>query len=211
MKPDLRELFCSTMKYYAFQVDGNEKGAQKYRFEVEPICKSKGSAVGYIAKYISKNIDGYGIDNYSYGKPANNSALRVCEWSSLWGIRQFQQFGEPPVNIWREAGRLALTEEVEITSVWLAADKDDWCEFIEVLGGVHVKRKDLPVTIVKEFVETEGEYWEPIGYVIKGLACQGEVYLSRHHQWKIQKKGSSSEKPSTSHNLGQQKTSTAKP
>lgn len=187
MKTEQQEQLCSTIKHYALEIDGDEKGAQKYRFKVEPICKSKGSAVGYIAKYISKNIDGYGVDNDSYGKPANISAQRICEWSSLWGIRQFQQFGGPPVTIWREARRLALTEQVNITSVWLAADKGDWCEFIEALGGVNVKRKDLPVTIVKEFIEKEGEYWEPIGYVIKGLACQGEFYLSRHHQWKIQK------------------------
>lgn len=205
MKTEQQELLCSTIKHYALEIDGDEKGAQKYRFKVEPICKSKGSAVGYIAKYISKNIDGYGVDNDSYGKPANVSALRICEWSSLWGIRQFQQFGGPPVTIWREARRLALTEQVNITSVWLAADKGDWCEFIEALGGVHVKRKDLPVTIVKEFIEKEGEYWEPIGYVIKGLACQGEFYLSRHHQWKIQKKGNSNENQDTSSNLGQQK------
>ena len=205
MKADQQELLCSTIKHYALEIDGDEKGAQKYRFKVEPICKSKGSAVGYIAKYISKNIDGYGVDNDSYGNPANVSAQRICEWSSLWGIRQFQQFGGPPVTIWREARRLALTEQVNITSVWLAADKGDWCEFIEALGGVHVKRKDLPVTIVKEFIEKEGEYWEPIGYVIKGLACQGEFYLSRHHQWKIQKKGNTSESQNTSSNLGKQK------
>jgi hypothetical protein len=210
MKSEQQELLRSTIKHYALQIDGNEKGAQKYRFKVEPICKSKGSAVGYIAKYISKNIDGYGIDNDLYGKSANISAQRICEWSSLWGIRQFQQFGGPPVTIWREARRLALTEQVEITSVWLAADKGDWCEFIEALGGVHVKRKDLPVTIVKEFIEKEGEYWEPIGYVIKGLSCKGEFYLSRHHQWKIQKKCKLDEQEATSSNLGQQKTSTVK-
>jgi hypothetical protein len=205
MKPEQQQLLRSTIKHYALQVDGNEKGAQKYRFKIESICKSKGSAVGYIAKYISKNIDGYGVDNDSYGKPANISAQRICEWSSIWGIRQFQQFGGPPVTIWREARRLALTEQVEITPVWLAADKGDWCEFIEALGGVHVKRKNLPVSIVKEFIETEGEYWEPIGYVIKGLACKGEIYLSRHHQWKIQKKNNSSDNSNTPSNLGLQK------
>jgi hypothetical protein len=211
MKAEQQDLLRSTIMNYALQIDGDEKGAKKYRFKVEPICKSKGSAVGYIAKYISKNIDGYGVENDSYGKPANISASRICEWSSLWGIRQFQQFGGPPVTIWREARRLALTEEVEITSVWLAADRGDWCGFIEALGGVHVKRKDLPVSIVKEFIEEEGEYWEPIGYVIKGLACQGEVYLSRHHQWKIQKKGCSNENSNTLSNLGQKETSTVKP
>lgn len=188
VKPEQRQLMRDTIKRYALEVDGDEKGAQKYRFKVDPILKSKGSAVGYIAKYISKNIDGFGVDKDEYGNPANNSALRVCEWPSLWGIRQFQQFGGPPVTLWREARRLALKEEVNITPVWIAAGKGDWCEFIEALGGVNVARKDLPVSLVKEFIEAEGEYWEPIGYVIVGLSCCGEIYTSREHTWTVRKK-----------------------
>jgi hypothetical protein len=188
VKPEQRHILRDTFSFYALQVDGDEAGAQKYRFTVEPILKSKGSAVGYIAKYISKNIDGFGVDKDNYGNPADIAALRVSEWSSLWGIRQFQQFGGPPVSLWREARRLALKEEVNISSVWVAADSGNWCEFIEALGGVNVKRKDLPVQLVKEFIETEGEYLEPIGYVIKGLSCGGEVYVSREHTWTKRRK-----------------------
>jgi Bacteriophage replication gene A protein (GPA) len=188
VKPEHREALRQTLTFYALQVDGNEKGAQKYRFTVEPINKSKGSAVGYISKYISKNIDGFGVDSDNYGNPAALAALRVNEWSSLWGIRQFQQFGGPPVSIWREARRLALKEEVNISSVWVAADNGDWCAFMEALGGVNVCRKDLPVSIVKEFIETEGQYWEPIGFVVKGLSCGGEIYISRDHTWTKRRK-----------------------
>lgn len=188
VKPEQRAILTETFSFYALQVDGDETGAKKYRFTVEPINKSKGSAVGYIAKYISKNIDGYGLDKDDYNNAADMAALRVNEWSSLWGIRQFQQFGGPPVSIWREARRLALKAEVNISSIWVAADSGNWCEFMEALGGVNIKRKDLPVQLVKEFIETEGEYWEPIGYVIKGLSCGGEIYVSREHTWTTRRK-----------------------
>ena len=188
VKPEHRKTLRETFSFYALQVDGDEIGAQKYRFTVEPINKSKGSAVGYIAKYISKNIDGFGVDKDSYGNPADIAALRVTEWSSLWGIRQFQQFGGPPVSLWREARRLALTKEVNISAVWVAADSGDWCAFMEALGGINVKRKDLPVQLFKEFIEEEGEYWEPIGFVVKGLSCGGEIYISREHTWTKRRK-----------------------
>jgi hypothetical protein len=55
------------------------------------------------------------------------------------------------------------------------------------MGGANVKRKDCRVTIYREFIEEEGEYLEPIGFVIKGLCCEGEIYISRHHEWKFKK------------------------
>ena len=48
------------------------------------------------------HYNGFGIDKGDYNNPAEIAALRVNEWSSLWGIRQFQQFGGPPVSIWHD-------------------------------------------------------------------------------------------------------------
>ena len=53
-----QKALTKTVEYYAFEVDGDEFGADKNRFDCEVVDREKGSAVGYIAKYISKNING---------------------------------------------------------------------------------------------------------------------------------------------------------
>ena len=62
MKPqdviDTREIF----NHYSLQEVGHDKGAATHLFKAVAIDKSKGTAAGYIAKYVSKNIDGYAIE-----------------------------------------------------------------------------------------------------------------------------------------------------
>lgn len=80
------------------------------RCDVGFIDPEQGTATGYIAKYISKNIDGYAMDDEvsdETGKSVKDMAKNVSAWKSRWNIRQFQFFGGAPVTTYRELRRFA--------------------------------------------------------------------------------------------------------
>ena len=100
------EIVRQTITHYALMEDGDEKGAAENRCDFKLIDPKKGSAAGYIAKYVSKNIDGEHLDKGVYGENPTIAAQRVDAWASCWCIRQFQQIGGASVTIWRELRRL---------------------------------------------------------------------------------------------------------
>lgn len=100
------EALREVVSKYALQDSTNEPGAHTHRVDFKAIDWERGSAAGYIAKYVAKNIDGYRLENDLHGNPSMETSARVEAWASTWGIRQFQQVGGPPVTVWRELRRI---------------------------------------------------------------------------------------------------------
>ena len=164
---------------YALKEDSQERGAYQYRFDFKTM--NSGGAAGYIAKYISKNIDGYGIEKDLFDNCAATSAERVDAWASTWGIRQFQQIGGASVTVWRELRRLTKDQvksggALEVAAV--AADTGDWCGYLKA-------QKENPIKLVKAWNDSAGRYGEPVGDQIFGVELAGVAYVTRIHVWTI--------------------------
>ena len=187
MPPEHCQTVRNILNHYALQTDPDEPGAQKHRFTAIAIDKNKGTAVGYIAKYISKNIDGYAIDQDNDGTPAQSAAERVEAWASTWGICQFQQISGPPVTVWRELRRLNDAPEGILLQAQQAADQGKWSQFIQVMGGITTKRKDLPIKLMKRESTTPGKYGDPKEKQICGLQTKSILLPTRPHQWSIKR------------------------
>ena len=129
-----REAMRKVMRHYALLDSGDEPGAQEHRFKAVAIDPEKGTAAGYIAKYIAKNIDGYALDQDLYGNDAAKASERITAWANTWGIRQFQQIGGPSVTVWRQLRKLDKTDDSELEFIRQSATASDWAAFMLAMG-----------------------------------------------------------------------------
>lgn len=169
MAPEDEPIVTAVMRRYTLEDSPEEVAAdESRRFKPVRIDPTKGTAAGYIAKYIAKNIngtqfargevDGDHLDHY--GHDLQTSAPRIESWASCWGIRQFQFLGLPSVTVWREVRRL---KDEQTLAEWEAATRPDpeaaailsdvrraalgnrWAQFIELMGGPMAARQAQPV------------------------------------------------------------------
>lgn len=215
MRPDHRDRVNLIMRSYALNEDPLEPGAQENRFKFVDIDPAKGSATGYVAKYVSKNIDGYQLSNEvddETGQNLRDMAKNVTAWASRWGIRQFQQIGGAPVTVWRELRRLG-SQQVEnniIDPVLAAADVGDWAAYTQLQGGATVERQKIAVRISYE--EEQNQFEEEIKKirgVFAPIIGAASFICTRLIKWAIVSKNRSDSDPRSSvNNCTQSKNST---
>jgi hypothetical protein len=202
MAPEHKDRVRQVMREHALNVDGDEKGASKHRFKAVEIDPDKGSAAGYIAKYIAKNIDGEHIDSDLYGNDAKDTAKAIDSWASCWGIRQFQQIGGPSVTVWRELRRLSQSDDLDqdnklLTEACDFAGAADWAAFVMIMGGPRLSRSERPIRPFYEDPElidiSTGEiieaaltaYGDPSPAKVKGLVVNDQTIITRNRVWAL--------------------------
>jgi len=182
MQLNEREAITEIMRGYAIKEDRAELGKRTgARFTAKRLDPKKGSATAYIAKYISKNIDGYALDgekDHDTGKPLKETARLAMAWASRHRIRQYQPIGTPPVTVWRElrklnnqlVGNLIKSEKFKpgqkllldegMDAVMAAADAGCFATYIIRQGGVLIPRDNYVVRLAYEDAEKPNAYGE---------------------------------------------------
>ncbi|HAV2028546.1 TPA: replication endonuclease [Enterobacter cloacae] len=208
MRKKDRRTLTALLRKFAIREDRDELGNNAGpRFKSELINPRKGTPTSYIAKYISKNIDGRGLAkeiSKETGKSLRDSAEHVSAWASLHRVQQFRFFGIPGRQAYRElrllAGQAAraqcdkkagapMLENARLDAVLAAADAGCFATYIMKQGGVLVPRKHHLIRTAYEFNDEPGTYgdhgiriygiWSPI---VEGRICTHAM------KWKMVRK-----------------------
>ncbi|HCT9584715.1 TPA: replication endonuclease [Raoultella ornithinolytica] len=208
MRKKERRAITALLRKFAIREDREELGNNTGpRFKSELINPRKGTPTSYIAKYISKNIDGRGLANEiskETGRSLRDNAEHVNAWASLHRVQQFRFFGIPGRQAYRElrllAGQAArqqadkkagapVLDNPRLDAVLAAADAGCFATYIMKQGGVLVPRKHHLVRTAYELNEEPSTYgdhgiriygiWSPI---VEGRICTHAM------KWKMVRK-----------------------
>ncbi|EIN0760153.1 replication endonuclease [Escherichia coli] len=152
------------------------------RFKCKKIDPAKGTPTSYIATYIGKNLDastfmgndpktGKPYVDKESGKTMAETVENAIGWAGLHRIHQFQFFGIPPRQVWRELRRLAgqmarnpaapqRLDHDDIDAILAAADVGCFATYITRQGGVLIPRNTYLVRTAYETAEEANNYGE---------------------------------------------------
>ncbi len=187
VRPEQAGPLLTTLRAYALSDCPDEPGAQKHRFDSTRIDPAKGSAAGYVIKYIAKNINGHGVGiDGETDQPAQSTAPRAVVWARTHGIRQFQFFGIGAITPYRELYRLErLPDALEpsIGEAHRAVKAKDYGAFLLVLRASATRLRND--THAVESTRYPGEMAKRVrGVLINGV----ESLQTRFDTWSIRRK-----------------------
>lgn len=177
MRKKERRSITALLRKFAIRADREELGNNTGpRFKSELINPRKGTPTSYIAKYISKNIDGRGLAkeiSKETGRSLRDNAEYVSAWASLHRVQQFRFFGIPGRQAYRElrllAGQAARQQsdkkagapvlaDARLDAVLAAADAGCFATYITKQGGVLVPRKHHLIRTAYELNDEPSTY-----------------------------------------------------
>ncbi|CAM8224916.1 Replication protein A [Klebsiella michiganensis] len=210
MRKKHRRAITELLRRFAIREDRAELGNNTgVRFKSKLIDPRKGTPASYIAKYVSKNIDGRGLgDTVSKetGKSLRDSAEHVTAWASLHRVQQFRFFGIPGRQAYRElrlfasqATRAMKTSkpgapvlmDPKLDAVLAAADVGCFATYIMKQGGVLIPRKNYLIhTAYEPTVEpgTYGDHGIRIYGIWSPITGKENKICTHVHIWKMVKK-----------------------
>lgn len=156
--------------------------------EERPDGTFTGGAAAYIAKYISKNIDGFKLADHEdadTGEMLQAAVNPVKAWASTWNIRQFQFQKSPSITIWRELRRQrnVVEHNEQLEQVRLAADEGRFKDFVKLMGGFGIGR-DARFKTAYQTTPFGNQYGELVKRV-KGVCDEltQTSLITREHEW----------------------------
>lgn len=169
-------------RVYALSDTPDEPGARQHRFNFK-VAEGTGAAA-YAAAYVSKNIDGGGMEgerDTEAGQKMLSAVKRVDAWASHWNIRQFQFFGMPKVGIWRclrrvEGGDMPAGSMLERARI--AADESDWCGFWRACERGGLK-------LIKAGIGRLTMYGDAAAQTVAGVCEGGRRLMLKVRDWVI--------------------------
>ncbi|ECR6162950.1 replication endonuclease [Salmonella enterica subsp. enterica serovar Muenchen] len=170
------------------------KPPEQSQLMIKPVDKRMGSLTAYITKHICRNLEGCapGGRDKETGRPWTELARHSAAWASLWGIKQFQFTGGPPVSVWRELRKLSDQKQADSVSpvfgeLHHAAGAGDWAEYTRLQGGLPAARKKLTMRTWYQAASEPDECGQYTA-IIKGVYLPGTgkaPVATRTRKWKV--------------------------